>query len=199
MPILRIMSIYKEHSGRFAAELSQTRTELEQFRASFIARFGRETAAAIGQQARGVEGVVIGGMEVPNSSRVSIVAARTMQTLDHKVMAVLKKIRTPDCWFRESPGVVSVLGMMGLSWRNVHDKCTENGWLSISGALWLLKGLHATEPTTEQAEVWTTMGGESIRVPEKWRRRLDRRRRRLTILLQTAVKLEEDVRWKYRL
>ena len=63
--------------------------------------------------------------------------------LDRKVMAVRKKIRTPDCWFRESPGAVSVLDLVGLSWRMVNEKCSD-GWLPISGAMWLLKILRST-------------------------------------------------------
>ena len=57
-----------------------------------------------------------------------------------------------------------MLGMTGLTWRNVHDRFAENGRLPVTGVLWLLKALGATEPVKEQAGTWTTIGGEPIRV-----------------------------------
>ena len=197
MPKLRIMSIYKEHKRTFTVELSQARTELGQFEASLFARYGDNLADAMLKKPFQVEDLHLG--KVPDLSKDGAVAARTWQMLDLKVRAIRKKIRTPDCWFRESPGVVSVLGMTGLSWRNVHDRFAENGRLPISGVLWLLEVLRATKPTKEQARTWTTVGGEPIRPSSKWQRRLDHRHRRLVQLLHTAVLLEEDVRWEFRL
>ena len=197
MPTLRIMSVYEDRKRMFATELSLARTELGQFEASLHARYGNNLADAMLKKPFQVEDLRLG--KVPDLSKDGSVAARTWQTLDLQVRAIQKRIRTPDCWFRESPGVVSVLGMTGLSWRNVHEKCDENGRLPISGVLWLLEVLRATEPTTEQARTWTTVGGEPIRPSSKWRRRLDHRHRRLVRLLHTAVMLEEDVRWEYRM
>ena len=93
------------------------------------------------------------------------------------------------------PGVsrrCSVLGTTGLRWCDVHEKCTEDGRLPVSGVLWLLKVLRATEDRK-----CVDVGGKPVSA--KWRRRLDRRRRRLVRLLHTAVMLEEDVQWEYRL
>jgi hypothetical protein len=193
------MSIYREQKEKFASELFDARTELERFWASLVSRFGAKVAEALRRQEWRTEDMILGKAGLPRLSKEGSVAAEKLRSLDRRVRAVRKKIRTPDCWFRESPGVVSVLGMTGLSWRNVHDKCVENQRSPIAGVLWLLKVLRATEPAEEQAGTWTTVGGETISLSVKWRRRLAHRRRRLACLLQTAVMLEEDVRWEYRL
>ena len=196
MPTLRIMSVYQERKRTFAADLSQARTELEQFEASLHARYGDKAVDAMCKKPFRIEDPDLGN--VPDLSEEGAVAVRTWRMLELKVRAVWRKIRTPDCWFREMPGPFSVLGMTGLSWRNVHDKCAENGRLPVSGVLWLLKVLRATEPTEEQTGTWRAVDGEPIR-SEKWQRRLDRRHRRQVRLLHTAVMLEENVWWEYRI
>ena len=196
MPTLRIMSIYKERKRTFAAELLQTRATLEQFGASLVARFGQETAEAIRQEASGRVGLISGRNEGSRLSREALFAAEEFQTLAGRVAAVWKKIRTPDCWFRETPGSLRVLEMAGLSWRTVHEKCVGDGRLPLSGVLWLLKALRTAE---EPARQCATTGIESRDLPEKWQRLLHRRRRRLTLLLRAAAILEEDVRWEFRL
>lgn len=201
MPKLQIMSIYEERKRTFAAELARACAERERFRATLVARFGKETTDAMRQEAWRTGDVILGRGNAPPLSPEISTAAKRLRTLDRKVMAVRKKIRTPDCWFRESPGPVSVLERAGLSWRMVHEQCAD-GWLPISGVLWLLKVLRATEQDMrieEQSPERAAAGLGPCRFSEKWRRRLRRRRRRLTLLLRTAVTLEEDVRWRFRL
>ncbi len=197
MPTLRIMSVYKDRKRAFTAELSRARAEMEQFEASLVARYGDNVVDAMCRKPCQIADLRLG--KVPDLSEEGAAAARTWRTLELKVIAVRKKICSPDCWFRESPGVVSVLGTTGLSWRNVHERCAENGLLPISSVLWLLEVLRSTEPTKEHAGKWTTVGGEPIRPSSKWWRRLDHRHRRLVRLLHTAIMLEEDVRWEYRM
>ncbi len=186
MPTLRIMSVYQERKRTFAAELSRARTEMARFEASLHARHGDSVVNAMCKKPFRIEDMDLG--KVPDLSEEGAVAARTWRTLELKVMAVRKKIRTPDCWFRESPGVVSVLGTTGLRWRDVHQRCTEDGRMPVSGVLWLLKILRATEDRK-----WMDVCREPVSA--KWRRRLDRRR--LMRLLHTAVMLEEDVQWDF--
>ena len=184
MPTLRIMSIYKERKRTFAAELAQARAEREQFKTTLAVRFGKEASEP---------------RKLPEEGSI---AAKKLQTLDRKVMAVRKKIRTPDCWFRESPGPISVLDLVGLSWRMVNEKCSADGQLPISGVLWLLNVLRTTDqvmPTEEHAREWVARGLGPWHLSEKWRQLLRRRRLRLALLLHTAVMLEEDVRWRFRL
>jgi hypothetical protein len=121
------MSIYKERKRTFAAELAQTSAEREQFKTTLAVRFGKEASEP---------------RKLPEEDSI---AAKKLQTLDRKVMAVRKKIRTPDCWFRESPGPISVLDLVGLSWRMVNEKCSADGRLPISGVLWLLNVLRTTD------------------------------------------------------
>ena len=122
MPTLRIASIYKERKRTFAAELLQARVAWEQFGASLVVRFGQETADAI-REASGRDGLISGRYAGPRLSREALLAAEKFQSLAGRVAAVWKKIRTPDCWFRETPGSVRVLETAGLSWRIVHEQC----------------------------------------------------------------------------
>lgn len=189
MPTLKILSIYRGRKRKFAAALAQAKTELERFEADLRARYGKKLLAAMCREPFEAGKLHLG--KAPELSEEGIVAVSVWRTLEARVVAVRKKIRTPDCWFREQPGIVSVLGATGLSWGNVHERCTADGWLPLSGVLWLLKVLRASESRN-----WLTLGGYSV--SEKWRRRLDRRRRRLIRLLHTAAMLEEDVTWEYR-
>ncbi len=198
MPTLRIMSLYQQHQQAFADELSRGRSEREQFAAALVARFGREAAEAMRRDAQLMPEIFPGRSQLPQLSREICVATKKLQMLNRKVLAVRREIRTADCWFRESPGPVSVLDAVGLRWRAVHEKSAD-GWLPVSGALWLLQVLRTTGQTEKQAEGWKTVGGEPLRLSTEWQRRLDSRRRRLIFLLHTAVMLEEDVRWEYRL
>ncbi len=198
MPTLRIMSIYKEHKRTFATELDKARTERDQFTATLVARFGKEAADAMRRNAWWTEEVILGQRKM---SREISIAAKRLRSLDRKVVAIRKRIRTPDCWFRECPGPVSMLEMVGLSWGMVHKKCAQ-GRLPISAALWLLKVLRTAEqklPTEGQAWEGAATRLGPCRLSEKWQRLLSRRRRRLALLLDTAVMLEEDVRWQFRL
>ena len=180
--------------------MPKSRTERDQFTTTLVARFGKEAAEAMRQEAWWAEKMIPRRGEMPKLSQEISVAAKRLQTLDRKVMAVRKKIRTPDCWFRELPGLVSVLAEAGLSWRMVNERCAD-GRLPISAALWLLKALRTTEhimPAEEQAWERAATGLGACRLSKKWRRRLHRRRRRLALLLHTAVMREEDVRWLFR-
>jgi hypothetical protein len=192
------MSLYQQHQQAFADELSRGRSEREQFAAALVARFGREAAEAMRRDAQLMPEIFPGRSQLPQLSREICVATKKLQMLNRKVLAVRREIRTADCWFRESPGPVSVLDAVGLRWRAVHEKSAD-GWLPVSGALWLLQVLRTTGQTEKQAEGWKTVGGEPLRLSTEWQRRLDSRRRRLIFLLHTAVMLEEDVRWEYRL
>ncbi len=201
MPRLRIMSIYKQRQRTFAAELAQARAERERFTATLVARFGKEAAEAIRQAAWGTEDVVPcrGGM--PKLFREISMTVKKLRRLDRKVRAVRKKIHTPDCWFREWPGVICVLQATGLSWRMVHEECSADGRLPISTALRLLKALRMADrgvPAEKPARHGAATGPGSCDLTEKWQQRLRRRRRRLAHLLRTAVMLEEDVQWLFR-
>jgi hypothetical protein len=178
------MSIYKEQKRLFGAELAAARAEREQFMATLMASFG--------------EIVTMASMLFKGGSA----AAKKLESLDHKVTVVRRKIRTADCWYRESPGPGSVLEMTGLSWRMVGERCLADGRLPISGVSWLLKALQAAgqvmagdEPSRECSQI--EPGPRHL--PKKWGRRLRRRRRRLMRLLHTALMLEEDVRWRFRM
>jgi hypothetical protein len=194
------MSVHKERQRMFAAELAQARTEREQFTTILVARFGKKAADAIRQEARRTEDMFVGRGETPRRSQEPSIAAKMLRMYDRKVMAVRKKIRAPECWFCESPGPVSVLDAAGLSWRMVNARCS-NGHLPLSGVLWLLKALHTAEhemPAEIQAWERAATGQDRCRLPEKWRRLLHHRRRRLARLLHAAAMREEDVRWKFR-
>jgi hypothetical protein len=195
------MSIYEEHRRTFADEFVQARSQREQFVATLVARFGQEGAEAIRRDAERMKDIFPGTGQIPRLSREICVATKQLQLLNRKVLAVRKQIRTADCWFRESPGPVSVLDAAGLTWRMVHEKCA-NGWLPVCGALWLLQVLRTTEsaaPAAEHGWKQSARGLGPCRLSAKWRRRLDHRHRRLALLLHTAVMREEDVRWQYRL
>ena len=152
--------------------------------------------------------MILGGHETPWLAGETLVAAKQFQKLAREVVAVCRKIRTPDCWFRETPGTVWVLETAGLSWRTVNERCAEDGRLPLSGVLWLLKALRDHDhgymvpdmvPAAQPAWQCVVPGLGPRRLPQKWQRLLHRRRRRLTLLLHTAAMLEEDVRWDFRL
>ncbi len=201
MPTLRIMSIYQQHQQPFADELSRARSAREQFAATLVARYGLEAAEAMRRDARWMKEIFPGRSQLPQLSREICVATKKLQILDRMVRMVRRKICTADCWFRESPGAVSVLDSAGLTWRIVHEKSAD-GRLPVCGALWLLKLIRRTEhatPGEEQTWERPATGPVPCRLSEKWRQLLQHRRRRLTLLLHTAVMREEDVRWQYRL
>ncbi len=196
MPTLRIVSVYRQNKRKYAFELAQARAELERFKASLAARFGTETAAAVRRQVLLTEG------EAPKLSPEGAAAVKELRALLRKVMAVRKKIRAADCWFHESPGSVSVLDAVGLSWHVVNERCSDDGRLPLSGALWLLRALLAPRQVTPKERRIREPAAKGLaprRLPEKWRRLLRRRRRRLAQLLRTAAMLEEDVQWRFRL
>jgi hypothetical protein len=184
MPTLRIMSIYKKQKRLFAAELAAARAEREQFMATIMASFG-EIATMASMLSKG-----------------GSAAAKKLEALDHKVIVVRRKVRTADCWYRESPGPGSVLEMTGLSWRMVNERCLADGRLPISGVSWLLNALRAADqvmPGEEPSRGWSEMEPGPWHLPKKWRRRLRRRRRRLMLLLDMALMLEEDIQWRFRM
>ena len=199
MPTLRIMSIYQERERQFASELDQARTELAQFRASLVVSFGKETAAAIRQHVRSTEDMLFGRVEVLPLPKKAEPAVKTLRTLMEKVTAVLKKIRTPDCWFRETmPAPISVLETAGLSWDEVRGWCFADGFLPISRVLSLLDTLRTTEqvmPSDEQVSEWAGAGRNPCHLTEEWQRILKRRKRRLVGLLEKAAELEEELRY----
>ena len=185
MPTLQIISIYKKRKRMFGDELSKARADVEHFRACLAVRFGKEVADAIGREAKWSEGVKWDRSESMKLSEECVVAVETLRVLNRKVMAVWRNIRAANCWFRESPGSVSVLETVGLSWHVVHEKCVANGKFSVTGTLWLLRVLRTAEqgmPAVERGREEATTGLRPCRLPKKWRELLRRRRRRLAVL-----------------
>lgn len=178
MPTLRIMSIYQENARRFAAEFARLRDERERFMATLVARFGEKTAELIRQDSRWAGETVLGSARLTDLVREISVASMKLYVLHRRIVAVRKKIRTPDCWFRESPGIACVLHSAGLSWRMVHERCSD-GSLPVATAMWLLRILRQTEhgiPANEQTPVRAATGIVPCRLSKKWRERLLRRR-----------------------
>ena len=178
---------------------SRARAELERFEADIVARFGRETANAVKMQTKWTESMIFGRTEVLPLSDEGEVACKTLRTLTGNVKKVLKDIRTPNCRFRESPVPISVLETVGLSWKAVEEKYVEDGQLSLSGVLELLRVLSTTPqvmPTDEQAYEWAGEGLSPVHLPHEWRRVLRTRKDRLVCLLRTAAELEEEVKYE---
>ena len=68
----------------------------------------------------------------------------------------------------------------------VGGRCSDDGFLPVSGVLWLLSVLRTTEqvmPTEEQVTDWTLREEIRVTCPDEWRRVLRRRKRRLAGLL----------------
>lgn len=142
--------------------------------------------------------MIFGRVEVLTLTEEGYAAVETLKTLDRKVEMVMRKIRTPDCWFRESPVPISVPGTVRLSWKEVEEKYVADERLSLPGVLRLLHVLSTTArvmPSDEQAYEWAGEGLSPCHLPHEWRRLLRSRLRRLVVLLQTAAELEEEVRY----
>jgi hypothetical protein len=199
MPTLTLISVYRERRRTYSDQLARARAELERFKEDLVARFGRETADAVRQQVSWTEDMAFGRVEVPRLTKEGYAAVERLQTLSHKVTAVVRKIRTPSCWFREKVEPISVPETVGLSWKEVEEKYVENEHLSLSGVLELLRVLNTTPqtlPTDEQVWGWAGSGVSPCHLPHEWRRLLRIRRRRLVLLLLTAGNLEEDLRYE---
>jgi hypothetical protein len=197
MPTLRIMPIYDQRKRRFAPDLAHARSDLAEFKASLVSRFGRETADAIRQQIRWTADMIFGRIEVPELPEEGEDAVRMLKMRTRRVRTVLKKLHAPDCWFHEEPRPISVLETVGLSWNKVQERCAANGSLPVAAILWLLNILRTTEqimPTDEQMWEWAASGCEPCHLPHEWRRLLWRRKGRLVRLLCTAADLKEEVR-----
>ncbi len=198
MPTLTLLSLYNARKGMHAAHLARARAELERFKADLVARFGQETADAVGQQVRWTEDMIFGRTEVLPLTDEGYAAVKTLREIIGNVNAVVRKIRTPDCWFREAVEPISVLETVGSSWKEVEEKYVKDERLSLPGVRELLRVLNTTEqvmPTDEQVWEWAGDGLSPCYLPHEWRRVLRGRRRRLVCLLGAAAGLEEDVRY----
>jgi hypothetical protein len=198
MPTLTLLSLYNARKSMYASQLARARTELERFKEDLVVRFGREMADAVKMQRKWDEDMIFGRVDVPRLTDEGYAAVETLKTLDEKLTAVVRKTRTPDCWFRESVEPVSVLETVGLSWQEVEKKYVKDERLSLSGILRLLYVIDTTPqvmPTDEQAYEWAAAGLSPCHLPHEWRRVLRRRKGRLAWLLRSAAELEEDVRY----
>jgi len=198
MPTLTLLSVYNARKGMYAAQLARARVEMERFKEDLVVRFGKETADAVKMQVKWTEDMIFGRVEVPRLTQEGYAAVETLKTLDEKRTAVVRKVRTPNCWFRESIEPISVLETVGLSWKEVEEKYVEDGRLSLPGVLRLLSVLRTTPqvmPSDAQAYEWAAAGLSPCHLPHEWRRVLRNRLRRLVVLLRTAAELEEDVRY----
>ena len=198
MPTLTIMSAYRERKRMYADQFARARAELERFDRSLVVRFGKETADAVRQWSHMTKDMFLGKVEVLPFPDKAEDAVKTLETLTEKVRAVVRKIRTFGCWFRESVEPVSVLETVGWSWRSVEEQHVEDGRLSLPGVLRLLRVLRTIPqvmPSEEQVWVWAGSGVEPCHLPHEWRQVLRNRLRRLAWLLRSAAELEEDVRY----
>ena len=198
MPTLTLVSLYNARQSMCASQLARTHSELEQFKADLVVRFGKDTADAVRQQTQWTEDMIFGRTEVMPLTDEGYAAVETLKTLDRKVEMVRRKIRMPNCWFHESVEPISVLETVGLSWRSVEEKYVEDERLSLPGVLRLLSVLRSTPqvmPTDDQVWEWAGEGLSSCYLPHEWRQVLRNRRRRLVMLLRTAAEMEEAVRY----
>ena len=198
MPTLTLVSLYNAQKSMYASQLDRARAELERFKEDLVTRFGQETADAVKMQVSWTEDMIFGRVEVPKLTDEGFAAVKTLREIIGKVNAVVRKIRTPDCWFRESVVPISVLETVGWSWRSVEEKYVEDEQSSLPGVLWLLSVLHSTSqvmPSDEQVWVWAGSGVSPCHLPHEWRRVLRIRKRRLAWLLRSAAELEEEVRY----
>ena len=198
MPTLTLVSVYNARKATYSEQLARSRAELERFEEDLVARFGRETADAVRMQTRWTEDMVFGRVEVPKLTQEGYAAVETLGILDRKVKAVVRKIRTPDCWFHESVEPISVPETVGLSWAMMEEKYVEDGRLLLPGVLELLRVLNTTPqvmPTDEQTYEWAAEGHSPCHLPHEWRRVLRVRKGRLVCLLGAATELEEDMRY----
>jgi hypothetical protein len=198
MPTLTLMSLYNARKAMYAAQLARARAELERFEADIVARFGRETADAVQRQVSWTEDMIFGRVDVPRLTDEGYAAVETLGILDGKVKAVVRKIRTPSCWFREKVEPISVPETVGLSWKEVEEQHVKDERLSLPGILRLLRVLRTTEqimPSDERVWEWAGSGVSPCHLPHEWRQVLQGRRRRLACLLRTAAELEEDLQY----
>ncbi len=198
MPTLTLLSLYNARKSMHAAHLSRARAELERFKEDLVARFGQETADAVKMQMKWTEDMIFGRTEVLPLTDEGYAAVKTLREIIGNVNAVVRKIRTPDCWFREAVEPISVLETVGSSWKEVEERFVADERLSLPGALWLLHVLRTTPqvmPSDEQVYEWAGEGLSPCYLPHQWRQVLRIRKRRLVMLLRTAVEMEEDVRY----
>ena len=198
MPTLTLLSLYNARKATYAARLSRARAELERFNGDIVARLGQETANAVKMRTHWTEDMIFGRVEVPRLTKEGYAAVEALKTLDDRLKAVRRKVCIPSCRFRESPVPISVLETVGLSWKAAEEKYVENGHLSLSGVLELLRALNTpqTMPTDQQTYEWASQGVSPCHLPHQWRQVLWTRKNRLVCLLRTAVELEEDVKYE---
>ena len=192
MPTLKLMSIYKVQKRKYAADLRDAHTDLEQARASLPVRFGSIATAIRTEVFFRDSGIHGGESELPEEA---LEAVERLLTLKGNVRAVCRNIHLPGCSFREGPQGVSVWETLGMSWDDAW-RLKVDGRLPVSAVLQLLAVVRSTKqvlPTEERLGKWT------INYPvEKWWRLLRHRRRRLLCLLETAAELEEELVWETR-
>jgi hypothetical protein len=159
-----------------------------------------EVARAVKMYTHLNEEMFFGRVKLPTLPQEAEDAVKTMAELIGKVTAVLRKVRTPDCWYREFCTPISVLETVGLSWDQVRARCSADGFMPVGQVLWLLGVLRSTEqvmPTDEMVFEWAGAGLSPCHLPHEWRQVLRGRKRRLIRLLQTAAELEEEVTCRF--
>jgi hypothetical protein len=127
MPTLTLLSLYNARKGMYAAHLTRARNELERFKADLVVRFGEQEASAVQQQVSWTEDMIFGRTEVLPLTDEGYAAVKTLRELTRKVATVLKDIRTPDCWFRESPVPISVLETVSCRGRRSRRSTSRTG------------------------------------------------------------------------
>ena len=199
MPTLTLVSLYNARKSMCASHLVRTRADLARFEEDLVSRFGKETADAVKMQVKWTEDMIFGRTEVPRLTKEGYAAVETLGILDQKVKTVVRKIRTPNCWFRESVEPISVMNTVKMSWEEVKEKYVEDGRLLLPGVLELLRALNTTPqvmPSDEQAYEWAAAGLSPCHLPHEWRQVLRIRKDRLVCLLRTAAELEEEPKYE---
>ena len=146
MPTLRILSVYQERKRLLGRRTLPCPSRTKEYEVRHFTRYC-QILEIMWREPRQADEQRLG--KVPILSEEDLLAVRMGRALELKLIAARKKIRTSDCWFRELPGIFSVLESAGLTSRNVRAKCTEDGRLPVSAALWLLNILRTTRTNPE--------------------------------------------------
>ena len=145
------------------------------------------------------EDMIFGRVEVPALTDEGDAAVETLRTLDEKVTAVFRKVRTPSCWFRESAradlragdGREVVAGGRGEVRQGRAAVPARRATAVVASST---RPRRSCRPTNRRTS-GRRRGCRPVHLPYEWRRVLRNRKRRLAMLLRTAAELEEEVRY----
>jgi hypothetical protein len=180
MPSLYIMSLFEKRKRQYGGQIRKVRQDLVRFLDTFESQAGKEAASVVRAYAAVPRKYFLDDDEGEGLADDQDAFLKVRQLAIREVR-LLRKMRSPDCFFQDRRKPPYVLLSYGISWDDV-ELLVEGDKLPLEHILRLLDVVRNGKASTE------ALG---------WGRAFRRQRRRLVRLLRTAASLEEEVACRF--